>query len=505
MTIHLSIILWLPAVAGLLALLLPARLARSISLLGAVLVLAYAITLLADYDRAAGGLQYVTDVVWIRALGIHYALGVSGLNLVLLATTAVIFTASAIWTLVDEPDNGKPGIYALLMGLAQTAVMGAFLAQDLILFVFFFDLMLVPFYFLIVIWGGPDRTKAVLKLFMYTLVGSLLMLVGAITTGVLAANGAEPSFLLAELAKTPLGSTAQGWIFLAFALAFLIKMPSFPFHGWMPDGYSNMPIGVLAVFTAILSKVAAYGFLQVALPLFPDAAVQYEELILVVAVASILYGSAMAFTVDSARLVLGYSSIAQLGFIVLGIFTFDGRAADGALLQATNHAIVAGALIFVVAMLARRTGGSEKLSEMGGIAKGAPAFAAVFLVFSFAQLAMPGTANFVAEFMILLGTFESKMTFAFIAAIGVALAAFYALRLYISAMHHRVGEKVHSFELTLREGLVLVPLLLVVIALALYPQFALEPAEDGTSKALSAAQQVQSSDSNSGATAQGAK
>ncbi len=505
MTIHLSIILWLPAVAGLLALLLPARLARSISLLGAVLVLAYAITLLADYDRAAGGLQYVTDVVWIRALGIHYALGVSGLNLVLLATTAVIFTASAIWTLVDEPDNGKPGIYALLMGLAQTAVMGAFLAQDLILFVFFFDLMLVPFYFLIVIWGGPDRTKAVLKLFMYTLVGSLLMLVGAITTGVLAANGAEPSFLLAELAKTPLGSTAQGWIFLAFALAFLIKMPSFPFHGWMPDGYSNMPIGVLAVFTAILSKVAAYGFLQVALPLFPDAAVQYEELILVVAVASILYGSAMAFTVDSARLVLGYSSIAQLGFIVLGIFTFDGRAADGALLQATNHAIVAGALIFVVAMLARRTGGSEKLSEMGGIAKGAPAFAAVFLVFSFALLAMPGTANFVAEFMILLGTFESKMTFAFIAAIGVALAAFYALRLYISAMHHRVGEKVHSFELTLREGLVLVPLLLVVIALALYPQFALEPAEDGTSKALSAAQQVQSSDSNSGATAQGAK
>lgn len=499
MTIHLSIILWLPAAAGLLALLLPGRFARWISLLGALLVLAYAVTLLADYDRAAGGLQYVTDDVWIRSIGVHYALAVSGLNLVLLATTAVIFTASAIWTLVDEPDNGKPGIYALLMGLAQTAVMGAFMAQDLVLFVIFFDLMLVPFYFLIVIWGGPDRTSAVLKLFMYTLVGSLLMLVGAIATGVLAADGSEPNFLLSELAKTPLGSTAQGWIFLAFALAFLIKMPAFPFHGWMPDGYSNMPIGVLAVFTAILSKVAAYGFLQIALPLFPDAAVQYQELIMIVAVASILYGSAMAFTIDSARLVLGYSSIAQLGFIVLGIFAFDGRGADGALLQATNHAIVAGALIFVVAMLARRTGGSEKLSEMGGIAKGAPAFAAVFLVFSFALLAMPGTANFVAEFMILLGTFESKMTFAFIAAIGVALAAFYALRFYISAMHHRVGEKVHSFELTLREGLVVVPLMLVVIALALYPQFALKPAQDGTGKAISAAQQVQSAGSDTSA------
>jgi len=503
-TIHLSIILWLPAVAGLLALLLPARLARWISLLGAVLVLAYTIALLVDYDRAAGGLQYVTDDVWIRSLGIHYALAVSGLNLVLLATTAVIFTASALWTLVDEPDSGKPGIYALLMGIAQTAVMGAFMAQDLALFVVFFDLMLVPFYFLIVIWGGPDRTSAVLKLFMYTLVGSLLMLVGAITTGVMAANGGEPSFLLADLAKTPLGSTAQGWIFLAFALAFLIKMPSFPFHGWMPDGYSNMPIGVLAVFTAILSKVAAYGFLQIALPLFPDAAVRYQELIMVIAVASILYGSAMAFTVDSARLVLGYSSIAQLGFIVLGIFAFDGRGADGALLQATNHAIVAGALIFVVAMLARRTGGSEKLSDMGGIAKGAPAFAAVFLVLSFALLAMPGTANFIGEFMILLGTFTSKITFAFIAAIGVALAAFYALRLYISAMHHRVGAKVSSFELTLREGLVVVPLVLVVIALALYPQFALKPARDGTSKALTATQQVQSSGSDTNASAGGA-
>jgi len=494
-TIHLSIILWLPAVAGLIALLLPSRFARWISLLGALLVLAYTITLLIDYNRVAGGLQYVTDDMWIRSLGIHYALAVSGLNLVLLATTAVVFTASALWTLVDEPDSGKPGIYALLMGLAQTAVMGAFMAQDLALFVIFFDLMLVPFYFLIVIWGGPDRTSAVLKLFIYTLVGSLLMLVGAITTGVLAAHGGQPSFLLADLAKTPLGSDAQGWIFLAFALAFLIKMPSFPFHGWMPDGYSNMPIGVLAVFTAILSKVAAYGFLQIALPLFPDAAVRYQELIMVVAVASILYGSAMAFTVDSARLVLGYSSIAQLGFIVLGIFAFDGRGADGAVLQATNHAIVAGALIFVVAMLSRRAGGSEKLSDMGGIAKGAPAFAAVFVVLSFALLAMPGTANFVGEFMILLGTFTSKIVFAFIAAIGVALAAFYALRFYISAMHHRVGANVNSFEMTLREGLVVVPLLLVVIALALYPQFALRPAQDGTHKALVATQLARSSHS----------
>ncbi len=491
MTIHLSIILWMPLAFGLVALVAPSRLARWISLLGALLVLAYTITLLADYDHAAGGLQYVTDLLWIRSLGIHYALAVSGLNLVLLATTSVVFTASAIWSLVAQPDGLRPGLYALLMGLAQSAVLGAFMAQDLALFVIFFDLMLVPFYFLIVIWGGPDRTSAVLRLFLYTLVGSLLMLVGAITTGVLAANGGQPSFLLADLAKTPLGSSAQGWIFLGFALAFLIKMPAFPFHGWMPGGYSNMPIGVLAVFTAILSKVAAYGFLQIALPLFPDAAVRYQELIMIVAVASILYGSAMAFTVTSARLILGYSSIAQLGFIVLGIFAFDNRGADGALLQATNHAIVAGALIFVVAMLAARSGGSEEITDMGGIAKGAPAFAAVFLVLSFALLAMPGTANFIAEFMILLGTFESKLVYALIASIGVALAAFYALRLYVTSMHHRVGAKVKSFEMTGREALVVVPLLLIVIALSIFPQFSLRPAEDGTSQALRATKQAQ--------------
>ncbi len=185
-------------------------------------------------------------------------------------------------------------------------------------------------------------------------------------------------------------------------------MPSFPFHGWMPDGYMQMPIAPLAVFTAILSKVAAYGFLQIALPLFPHAAVKYQELLLLVALASILYGSAMAFTTTQARLVLGYSSVAQLGFIVLGIFALDERGADGALLQSVNHAIVAAPLIFVVALLAARAGGSEDLRDMGGIATKAPAFAAVFLVLTFALLAMPGTSNFVGEFMILLGVFHGE-------------------------------------------------------------------------------------------------
>jgi NADH-quinone oxidoreductase subunit M len=490
MTIHLSIMLWLPAATGVVALLLPGRAARWAWLLGTLLVLAYAITLLADYDRAAGGLQYVTDEIWIASLGIHYALAASGLNLVLLATTALAFTVAAAWYTWDDSVE-RPGLMALLMGLAQTAVMGAFMAQDLALFVIFFDLMLVPFYFLVVIWGGPDRRQAVLKLFIYTLVGSLLMLVGAIVTGVLAADGGTPSFLLSDLADNPLATGPQAWIFLAFALAFLIKMPVFPFHGWMPDGYRQMPIGVLAVFTAILSKVAAYGFLQVAIPLFPDAAVRFQEALLILALASIIYGSAMAFTVTNARLILGYSSLAQLGFIVLGIFALDTRGADGALLQMVTHALVTVPLILIVGLLARRAHGSEDIRDMGGLAFRAPAFAAVFLVLTLALLAMPGSANFVGEFMILLGVFETKVALAIIATAGVVMAATYALRLYITSMLNRQGSGTDSREMTFREALVVVPVMVVLIALSLVPQFALRPAQDGTREALAAARQVQ--------------
>lgn len=474
MTISLSIVLWLPLAAGLLALPLPGRAARWASVLGSLVVLAYAIVLAIDYDTGAGGLQYVTDETWIRSLGVHYKLAVTGLNVFLILLTAISFFAANLWVALKE-ELPRAGLYALLMGLAESAVLGAFLAQDLALFVVFFDLMLVPFYFLTLVWGGPDRGPAVLKLFIYTLAGSLLMLVGAIATGVLAASGSghHVSFVLSDLQQLHLGKGSQEWIFLVFALAFLIKMPAFPFHGWMPDGYLQMPIPVLAVFTAVLSKVAAYGFLQIALPLFPRAAVHYQELLMLLSLASILYGSAMAFSTSQARLVLGYSSVAQLGFITLGIFALNQRGVDGALIQAVNHGLVAAPLIFVVALLAQRSGGSEDLRDMGGIAFRAPVLAALFLVLTLALLAMPGSSNFIGEFLILLGAFKAKIAIALIASAGVGMAAVYALRLYIRSMHNRVGPKVDSRDLTLADGLVLVPLTLAILALALFPQAAL--------------------------------
>ena len=286
-------------------------------------------------------MQHVTDDMWISTLGIHYKLGIDGLNLFLVALTTLGFAAAII--AANFRDWGEKGsLFYFHLLVAETAVLGAFLAQDLALFVVFFDLMLIPFYFIGITWGlGEHRQRAVLKMVIYTFVGSLLMLAAVIATGVLSTpDGGTISFALSDLRARTLGTGTQEWIFLLVSFAFLVKMPAFPFHGWMPDGYRVLPVEALAVFSAVLSKVGAYGFLRIALPIYPDAAAHYQDLLLLIGLASILYGSVMAFTQDNARLVAGYSSVAQLGFITLGIFAINDRGAQGAVLQMVNHGLV---------------------------------------------------------------------------------------------------------------------------------------------------------------------
>jgi NADH-quinone oxidoreductase subunit M len=486
-TIHLSILLFFPFVLATLGAALPRGAAPFGFLVGALVSLAYAVLMLFDFD-AGGRLQYVTNDKWIEDLGVRYTLGVDGLNLWLVGLTTVLFAASALWICLRPPTD-RIRLFAFHMGLAETAVLGAFLAQDLILFVLFFDLMLVPFYFLVGQFGGPERVAATFKLVVYTLVGSLLMLAAAVATGVLAGagpGGATP-FSLAALARAPVGESTQRWIFAAFALAFLIKMPAFPFHGWMPDGYRNMPLPVLAVFSGVLSKVAAYGFLRIALPLFPDAVQDFQLVILLFALASILYGSAQAFTQTNSRLILGYSSMAQLGFITLGIFALGQAAgAQGALLQMVNHGLVVAPLFFIIALLAERAG-SDDIRDMGGIAFRAPVLSTLFLIVALATLAMPGSANFAGEFLILLGLFNAKMAIAIIAFTGVAMASVYMLRMFIRAMHNRLAENARSFDLSLRDGIVLVPLVLVIVAFAVSPQQALTHSEASVRQVVAAA------------------
>jgi len=477
-TIHLSILVFVPLVFGFLAALAPGRLSPVVLLGGTAVTLVYAILLLFDFDTGAVGLQYVTDDKWIPDLGVRYTLGVDGLNLWLIALTALISTAVAVWITV-RPIAARPRLFAFHLGLAETAVLGAFVAQDLLLFVLFFDLMLVPFYFLVGQWGGEGRVGATFKMVVYTLVGSLLMLAAAVATAMVTGAGPDgtTSFSIQALAEQPMSEGTQRWMFAAFALAFLIKMPSFPFHGWMPDAYRTMPLPALALFSGVLSKVAAYGFLRVALPVFPDAAEDFQMVIMILALISIIYGSALAFTVTNARLILGYSSVAQLGFITLGIFALGQAAgAQGALLQMVNHGLVVAPLFFIIAVLYERTG-SEDIREMGGVAFRAPVLATLFLIVALATLAMPGSANFMGEFYILLGVFNSKLAIAIIASTGVALASVYMLRAFIRMMHNRVSAGVKSFDLSVRDGLVLVPLVAAIVAFGIYPQAALESSE----------------------------
>jgi NADH-quinone oxidoreductase subunit M len=488
MTIHLSILLFFPVVLATLGALLPRGAAPVALLVGSLVSLAYAVLLLFDFDTGAAGLQYVTDDSWIEELGVRYTLGVDGLNLWLIGLVTLLFSASALWICVRPPLE-RPRLYAFHLGLAETAVLGAFLAQDLIMFVLFFDLMLVPFYFLLGQWGGPGRMAATFKMVVYTLVGSLLMLAAAVATGITANAGPDgaTSFSMSALAQAPLGESTQRWIFAAFALAFLIKMPAFPFQGWMPDAYRNMPLPVLAVFSGALSKVAAYGFLRVALPIFPDATQDFQLVILLLALGSILYGSAQAFTQTNTRLILGYSSMAQLGFITLGVFALGQAAgAQGALLQMVQHGLVVAPLFFIIALLIERSG-SDDIREMGGIAFRAPVLSALFLIVALSTLAMPGSANFAGEFLILLGLFNTKLAIAIIAFTGVAMASVYMLRMFIRAIHNRLGAGVKSFDLSARDSLVLVPLVLAILAFAVYPQQALRSSEASVQKVVDVA------------------
>jgi len=477
-TIHLSIVLFLPLAAALVgALLLPAPAMRWLVLAATVGVLAYVVVMLADFDSGSGGLQYVTDDEWISELGIRYQLGVDGLNLFLLALTAIAWVPCTLWSVFREHE--RPKLYFFMLALAETAVLGAFMAQDLALFVVFFDLMLVPFYFLIGGWGTGDRVRATTKFVIYTLAGSLLMLAAAVALGVLSTpEGGQISFSIAELTRRSTGTGTQEWIVLLFALAFFVKAPLFPLHGWIPETYRSTPLPVLALLSGVLSKVGVYGFLRIVLPTMPEGAQHWQELFIVVAVFSILYGSVLAFSQDNVRLVVAYSSIAQLGFITLGIFSFDDKGAQGAVIQMVNHGLVVVPLFLIIGVIAVRAKGSESLRELGGMAFRAPVLAALFLIVTLATLAMPGSPNFVGEILILFGTLEDKLVYGLVASAGVALAAVYMIRVYQRTMHNRVGPAVESRDLDRLDFVTIAPLVGVIVALGVYPQFVLHRSED---------------------------
>ncbi len=488
----LSSIIWTPLVIGLVALAVPRRFAPWTALLGAVVTFGLAIGVLAGFD-ANGGTQYITDVDWIPGLGVSYSLGITGVSLVLVLLTTVAWIPAIAFAAIRGVE--RPALYYFMLLAGETATLGAFLSTDLLLFVLFFDLMIVPFYFLFGIWGrdrggesdpegspgrGPVTVQsATLKMIVFTLIGSLLMLVGAIGAAIAAADGGQISFAMNDIIGKGVPADQQGWIFWCFAAAFLVKMPIFPLHGWMPDAYRAAPLPALAVFSAVLSKVGAFGFLTWVLDMLPHAAFQYQTTMIVIAIAAIIYGSSMAFTTTDMRLVLGFSSVAQLGFILAGIFALNESGANGAVLQMVNHGLVVVPAFLIVAMIAERTG-SEEVGPMGGLAKKAPVLAVIFLIVTMATLAIPASANFIGEFFVLNGLFQVDAVWAIVASIGVALAAFYALRLYQLAMHNPLPEGSNSREISLRDALVVVPLVAIVVVLAFCPQLILDHSAPAT-------------------------
>ncbi|HWQ22712.1 MAG TPA: NADH-quinone oxidoreductase subunit M [Gaiellaceae bacterium] len=412
----------------------------------------------ARFDFDAGGLQLGTTREWVESLGISYAVGFYGFSLWLAGAAVIVFAAAIGYALWAGRD--RPRAYHALMLFLTGAVVATFAAQDVLLFYVAFEAMLIPLYVLVGVWGGERRLVATLTFVVYTMAGSLLMLAAVVAFGV-----TQGTFSLAGS-----GTSDNTWIFLGFAVAFAIKAPLFPFHGWLPLAYRQAPVEVAAVLSAIVSKTAIYGFLRIALPKFPEPADELSVVILLLAGAGLVYGSLLAFRAPDLRGIVAYSSLAQMGLITLGVFAVDDLGLDGAVLQSVNHALVSASLFLLVGMVERRCGTGD-LAALGGMARGRPVLATVLLVAGMIALAVPGSTTFAGEFLIMAGVYGQGWGYAAIVAVGIVLAAMYTLRLISAVLHVRPGPAVREETLDLRPGelALVLPLVVCLLGLSAWP------------------------------------
>jgi NADH-quinone oxidoreductase subunit M len=488
-----SITILIPLVASVALMLLPAAdraRARAVALLASVLTLASSIVVLALFDRNLAALQQVDHLDWIPAAGVSWDVGVDGISIWLVLLTTVIFTLGTIAACQHLPEQRGPVFLGLIM-LAQAGLLGLFTAGDLVLFYVFWEFMLIPFALLIWNWGGAERRGAGMIFVVYTMVGSLLMLVAIVATGILAMDATgELSFLIRDLQGVAFGEATATVLLAGFLLAFAIKIPLWPFHGWLPRAYSQAPIVVTILLAAVMSKAGVYGLLRVGLPVFPEGVGNLIMPVAILALIGILYGSLLAWRAPTMRLLVGYSSLAHLGFIVLGIIVIDRMAAQGAVLQMINHGIVVAAAFAVVMLIARGTG-TEDMDRLGGLAKGAPRLAVAFLFITMAALALPGSNAFVGEFFILGGVFEQYAWMAVIAMLGVVYAAVYMLRMYQGTMNgpvRGVRDDGRATEMRARDAIILVPLILMMLWIAVWPASLVDYTQASTDAAVAPAQ-----------------
>ena len=456
-----TVLIVLPLAAALAVWLVPWRgtAAGAFAVLVALAELAYWIGMAAsNFDFRSGELQRGLDVVWVDDLDIAYKVGLFDFSVWLVGLTSLV-TAAAIaygfWA-----GRERPRAYFGLLLFLEGATVGVFAAQDLLLFYVFFEAMLIPLYVLVGVWGGAGRIGATIKLIIYTLAGSLLMLVAIIVLGL-----QQGTFDMTQLGKA--GST---WVYLGFLAAFAVKAPIWPFHGWLPDAYREAPAEVSALLSGVISKTAAYGFLRIALPTFPGPAADLRWLVLTAAAVALVYGSLLAFRAPDVRGVIAYSSLAQMGLIFIGLMAFNDSGLNGALLQMVNHGLISASLFLLAGTIERRTS-TGRLELLGGMARGRPVLATMLITVGVIALAVPFSTAFAGEFLILNGVFARGWGWAVVGAVAIVLAAMYMLRLISAVLHEDVGTVVPAEALDLRpaETSMVGALVAVLVVLSFWP------------------------------------
>ena len=465
----LSMAIWLPVAFGALLLAVGrdenARVVRALALVGAVASFVVTLPLIAGFDNASAGMQFVEKMPWIERFNVHYHLGVDGLSLWFVPLTAfiTIIVVIAGWEVIQERVAQYMGAFLILSGL----MIGVFSALDGLLFYVFFEATLIPMYIIIGVWGGPNRVYAAFKFFLYTLLGSLLMLI-ALVYLYFKSGG---SFDILAWHKLPLPLDAQTLLFFAFFAAFAVKVPMWPVHTWLPDAHVEAPTGGSVVLAAIMLKLGAYGFLRFSLPIAPDAAREWDWLIITLSLVAVLYIGLVALVQQDMKKLVAYSSIAHMGFVTLGFFVFNELGVSGGLVQMISHGFVSGAMFLCIGVLYDRVH-SREISAYGGVANTMPRFAAFAVLFAMANAGLPGTAGFVGEWMVILGTVQANFWLGALAATALIFGAAYTLwmvkRVYFGEV---ANDHVRDLQdLNAREFGMLALLAAAVLAMGLYPK-----------------------------------
>lgn len=484
-----SILILIPLAGALVLLFVPRspagdRATRWIALITVLLNFVLSVALFLRFEIGKPDMQFVERLPWIPQLGISWLVGVDGLSLllVMLTTFLMIIAIGGSWTAITD----RVKEYNLLFLILEAGVIGVFVSLDLFLFYVFWEFTLIPMALLIGIWGHGRRVYAAVKFILFTMFGSTLMLVALLALVYInrAATGTL-TFALPDILKTPVPAAAQPLLFAAFALAFMIKVPMFPFHTWLPDAHVEAPTAGSVILAGVLLKMGTYGFIRFNLPLFPQASHEYAPVLIVLALIGIIYGAIVSAVQRDIKSLVAFSSVSHLGSVMLGLFAFNAQGLSGGILQMINHGLSTGALFLLVGMLYERRH-TRLIADFGGIARVMPVYAAFFLIVMFSSVGLPGLNGFVGEFLILVGAFRANYWYAVFAATGVVLSAVYLLWMYQRAMNGPVTNEANKGlkDLSGREIALLVALVVVIIWIGVYPATFLNPMQASVANLL---------------------